>query len=723
MPKPDRAPRKTTKPRDLQPDRSSVPLRARSGAVRHVLVLAGIIAFSFLAYSNSFNGGFVIDSPEIILKDTRVHAATAEHLRGILTGTYWELNPVPLYRPLTTLSYLFNYAILGNADNPTGYHWINFGLHAVNIALVYALGLMIFEQLPLALLLSLLWGIHPVLTESVTNIVGRADLLAGLGVLAGLLAYSKSIESRGAVKAAWLTAAALATAIGVFSKESGIVVIGLVVLYDLAFKRSTSLRSRVPGYAAVLLPCLIYLGVRLTVLQQVPGSTFGFADNPLVGAGFWTARLTATKVIGKYLGVLLWPRLLSGDYSYNAIPLFRWMSGGWEDVKTILALLVCVGAVIVALRNFRRHGRLFFGIGFFFVTLAPASNLVIKIGTIMAERLLYLPAIGFLICAVCGVDWVWKTYLVQRPSRLRTLVAALLVLVAVAAARTYDRNRDWSDESRYWLAAAEAAPGSYKPHLALAFKPYADSGNWPAAVQQIDRAMEILDPIPDRDNVWTAYLDAGGLYRTVGDQLAAKTGRPIHLSEVNPSFWYRKSLSVLLRSERMLHTADEEVRRQHVRRGAAALRLLPGRLYLEEGRTYRRLGDFEKARTAFETGRASESDPDLLEELADVYQRLGNVKAAAGALVEALYVDPGRAALRPKLIDLYLQMDPHGCAVTGNGSARDLNVECPLVHNDICAASGNLAKHYLERGQFNEAAASAQIAVRDFGCPADPAPR
>ena len=50
------------------------------------------------------------------------------------------------YRPLTTLSYLLNYAVLGNCPHPAGYHWVNFALHAVNIALVYLLGLLLFQE-------------------------------------------------------------------------------------------------------------------------------------------------------------------------------------------------------------------------------------------------------------------------------------------------------------------------------------------------------------------------------------------------------------------------------------------------------------------------------------------------------------------------------------------------------------------------------------------------
>jgi hypothetical protein len=57
------------------------------------------------------------------------------------------------------------------------------------------LGLLIFEKAALAWPMAAIWGLHPLLTEAVTNIVGRADLLAAFGVFAGLLCHVKASTS------------------------------------------------------------------------------------------------------------------------------------------------------------------------------------------------------------------------------------------------------------------------------------------------------------------------------------------------------------------------------------------------------------------------------------------------------------------------------------------------------------------------------------------------
>jgi tetratricopeptide (TPR) repeat protein len=673
---------------------------------RHIWVLAAVIGLAFIAYSNSFGGPFLVDNEEIILKDTRVHAVTAAHIREILTGPYWQLKFSGLYRPLANLSFLFNYAVLGNGENSFGYHVLNFGLHAVNVFLVYALGLVVFEAVPLAGLLAALWAVHPVLTESVTNLVGRGDMLGAFGVLAPLLAYIMAMRTSGVRRTAWLLAAAAVAAIGLFSKETAIVAVAILLLYDLSLAPPSPWRSRLPGYAAVALPALAFLGVRAAVFARLNHGGFPFTDNPLVGAGFWTARLTAVKIIGQYLGLLLWPARLSCDYSYNQIPLFAWSPASLESAKAILALAVCIAAAVVAFRVRRTAPRIFFGIGWFFIALSPTSNLVILIGSIMAERFLYLPAIGFLVCVVCGFDALWR----RLPRYRLALGAGASVVLLAGAVRTYDRNADWSDLRRLWTTAAEVAPGSFKPHMVLSGA--VTASGWQSGAAEADRVIAILDPLPDTRSTSEPWRGAGALFRKIGDLSTGKPGEP-----ADPALWYRKSLAALLRAEKIEVTSDKLFRRLNPSRPGGTF--LSAKVYADLGRTYLRLNDLAHARAALEKARALDSDPDLLEDLAGLYRRQGEFHAAAASLIEALAVDPSRARLGGPLVELYGAVDPSGCAVARSSAGPELNVNCPLVHADICRASRNVAVHYDDHGQTDAAASIRRTAAGELGCAAD----
>ncbi|MGA2266966.1 MAG: DUF1736 domain-containing protein, partial [Bryobacteraceae bacterium] len=373
--------KETRKPRRLR--RASQPVAQEDPSFqaaepawrRHAWRMLALWALVLAAYSNSFQAGLVFDNAALISGDARIRAVTPGNLRLILTEEYWPgTSANGLYRPLTTFSYLLNYAVFGNGTRPAGYHWVNLALHAVNVSLVYLLGILVFEAAAPALALAALWGLHPLLTESVTNIVGRADLLAAFGVLAGLLCYLKSATARGRRKLYWVAAMVAAQAVGIFSKENAAVLPGIMLLYDLTWRGRTAWRERAMAYAALAPPLAAFFYLRGRLPMHILAR---FGDNPLITADFWTARLTAIKVIGKYLWLFVWPARLSADYSYNAVPLFGGHPAEWEDAKALIALAVCLGAALLAVRWYRTRKPLFFFLAFFFVALAPTSNVAI----------------------------------------------------------------------------------------------------------------------------------------------------------------------------------------------------------------------------------------------------------------------------------------------------------------------------------------------------------
>jgi hypothetical protein len=214
---------------------------------------------------------------------------------------------------------------------------------------------------------------------------------------------------------------------------------------------------------------------------------------------------------------MIGPARLSGDYSFNEVPL-----SGWGDVGALLALVVCAGTVALAAYWRRKGPVLFFFVAFFFMALLPSSNLLVTIGSIMAERFLYLPALGFAGCAV---------YLLR--GRARWVLAVACVLRAV---RARSRNRDWRDEASLWASATQAAPNSYKVHMAAA-----GGLTLGAARMELNRALGILEPLPDARNLPIAYVNAARFHRDLGD-----VAPPLYREAC-----YRKPLETLQRGERI----------------------------------------------------------------------------------------------------------------------------------------------------------------------------
>jgi tetratricopeptide (TPR) repeat protein len=469
--------------------------------------MLALSALVLAAYSNCFQAGLVFDSSGVILHDARIRAVTPSNLRLISTGSY-NGTAAGLYRPLTTLSYLLNYAVFGNGTHPAGYHWVNLTLHAANVSLVYLLGIVVFGAPAAAFAMAALWGVHPLLTESVTNIVGRADLLAAFGVLTGLLCYTRSTSVSGRGKLLWLAGLMAAQTIGLFSKENAAILPGIMLLYDFTWRRRERWQERAMPYAALLLPFAVYLYARGTLPMHLSASHM---DNPLLAVDFWTARLTAIKVIGKYLWLFVWPARLSPDYSYNAVPVFGWHPAQWEDAKALLALAACLPILLVAIRGYRRLKPVFFFLAFFFVALLPASNLAILIGSIMAERFVYLPLIGLAGCfiaAICALAGQVRRERLQGP---HSVWIALGLLCLACAARTYARNLDWLDDRSLWTSAVNVCPQSAKTHYNLGTALLNVPGQLPGAIAQFQAALRINPDFADaHDNLGQALLQLPG---------------------------------------------------------------------------------------------------------------------------------------------------------------------------------------------------------------------
>jgi len=673
---------------------------------RQWLVVLALSAVTLLAYSNSFSAGFVFDNQGLLLRDPRIREATPQNIGLILHRTYWwPYGESGLYRPITTLTYLFNYSILGNGDQPAGYHWINFLLHAGNVLLVYALALRLVRKSWPAVFVAALWAVHPVLTESVTNMAGRADLLAGMSLLSGFWMYLKSAETQGWRRWAWLAGLMGVTTLGVFSKESAVAILGVIALYELTWWNERRRgRALLLGAIAVWPALGAMWYARSAVFAKLPASRFPFWDNPLAGAGFWTAKLTAIKVMAAYLGLLVWPAHLSCDYSYRQIPL---ATGSPQDWLAWAVVAVVAAAVLLV---FRWNRTVFFVAGLAFVTFLPASNLVFPIGTIMAERFLYLPSIALAVCVVLAL------YAIGRRAGLARLAPVTLCLIVAAfTARTWVRNSDWRDDLTLMTAAAEASPNSYKSHRALAAALYdadATHANIGRVIAETEKCLAILDSIPDWRNNAEAYRQAGGYYLTQGDLLAA----PESLRA------YQRALDLLLRSKAIVSATYEPRTATEPARGYAAPPADPAKLAeLERWISDARLKLKNQPQALEAAAAALELDPlnaETYRQLAAAYLANGRADEAAAALVEGAIVTSDQS-LRQELLSLYRQgLDSKGCATVAGPNGPAINPSCEIVRRHTCAAAAAAIPLYL-RVQRRDLAEQLKDSVsRDFGCPA-----
>jgi tetratricopeptide (TPR) repeat protein len=707
------------KPRPAASQPAPQPVEAKrdfAPRLRSLIIPFALCVITLLAYSNSFHAGFVVDSDYVILRDPRVHAVTIENLNMILNRGYWWLPPEKgLYRPFTTLTYLFNYAVLGNGEQPAGYHSINLLLHSINVLLLYGLALRILKKSWPAAFIAALWAVHPVLTESVTNIIGRADLLAATAVLSGFWMYLKSTESTGWHRAAWLAGLMAVTTVGVFSKESAIVILGVVALYEFSWwKERKQLRGLLLGCSAIAPPFLAWWYLRSQVMAHSMTPVFPFVDNPLVGAHFLTGRLTAIVVLAKYLWLLVWPVNLSWNYYYAQIPLERGTMHDWTAWITIVAVIV------VATMQFKRNRLYFFFAAFAFVTIVPVSNLIILIGTIMAERFLYLPSIGFVACVVLAAY-----ALGQRVGARAFAPAVLCLMITVLGVRTWERNLDWHDNLALMTADVRSSPNSFASHESLATELYlADPShsNIAAVIDEAEKSLAILDPLPDSLNSADVYANAGDYYERKAD-LLSQTGADgkITMSAAGTRADQR-ALQILLRGVSIDKLADEQNRQRDEARGMPETKIPHvGSLLLYQVLclTNLRLGQYQKAYEAAAYARLlAPFQPETYLLMANTLFEENQSEQGGRALMEA-YLIAGDPAVLSSLQQYFRSgLDPTGCSIGQSPNGPFLNNSCEPVHKLICEASSDLNHIDLEAQRPDLADQIKTKRSEEFGCAA-----
>jgi hypothetical protein len=406
---------------------------------------------------------------------------------------------------------------------------------------------------------------------------------------------------------------------------------------------------------------------RALVLSASPPAEFPFVDNPIVGAGFWAGRLTAMEVLGRYLRVALWPVKLSADYSYSEIPL---ASGNLHDWAAWLAV---AAALAVTVPLYRHNRTAFFFVCLGFLNLLPASNLLFPIGTIMAERLLYLPLAGLVAAIVIVIDAAAGELSSFAPMVLFCLIAAAFTV------RTWLRNLDWQDDLTMATASVRTSPGSFKVHRLLAtalFQHDPASAHIDRVVAEANQSLAILGTLPAELNVPGPWNLAAACYLAKGDSLPeADARRP-----------YEEAVRIARRSISIEATSRAAYDRHHGIKSAVPPGAAEGYRILASA--YLRLRQVEQALPPAREARAiNPANVEVYTQIADAYLAQGRGEDAAIALAEGMFVT-GDASLRDDLLKLYQSgVDTNGCAVIPGPRGAALNPGCEIVRRDLCAGT------------------------------------
>ena len=440
MAKPNR--QKEPHPRSAEPaagERAPPVAGPSAGRPLYTMLGTGVVALAAVAvYSNSFSASFHCDDTKVI------------HANPAIRQLWPPWTPMlGTTRPIGTWTFAVNYALHGL--DVRGYHAVNLAIHVV--AGLFLFGVVRrtlgrgrwakrFGQAAgwLALIVAVLWVVHPLQTQAVTYIVQRLESLMGMFYLAALYGFVRAQDARRPWL--WYVASVLAAACAMGTKEVAVTFPLVVLWYDRALVAESwaELFAKRKGYYAAL-ACLGLVCV-VGVLTFQNKEEFHQAHDWL------TYLVNQPAVIGQYLWLCFWPSGQCFDYAWRMRP-FDEIAHWWAAVGG-LVLWTAWGV-------WRCKPWSFLGVWFF--AILSVTSLGAALADVVAEHRMYLPSAAVVTAVVIAVYVGFERWAAAHPAAAFRAGASLLILTLTAAtalgSAAYLRNRVYRDDVSLWQDVVE----------------------------------------------------------------------------------------------------------------------------------------------------------------------------------------------------------------------------------------------------------------------------
>ena len=433
------------------------------GAVT-LAIFSSAIGFDFLNYDDN---AYVYENPAVL------HGISGDGLVYALTT-----GDNATWAPVTWLSFELDSTVLGT--RPSSYHTTNVILHvAAGMFLFFALS-RVLKSLWAATLITGIFLLHPLRTESVAWIAERKDVLFGLFWAAGLLAYSRYVEKPGPARSVLVL---VCFVLGAMSKMMMVTFPFVLLLLDIwPFNRVTldlpGLRTKAWPLIREKIPLFVLMGLVVFLNSRALNKTQTLDE---LGTNISSRLLRVPENYLFYVEKFFWPANRSIIYANEKIHTGVVISG------VLLLLAVSLFTVWKA----RKQPGLLVGWLWFVGTLVPVIGFITFGSFYVADRYSYIPSIGLSLALVVGLE-----PLVRRTPRFQWAIA-LIIMVACAVGTSADLPR-WKNSLTLYDAALAVGPH----HLVY--------NNRGAALLQMGKPAEALEDFDAAIKMKPDYADAYG---------------------------------------------------------------------------------------------------------------------------------------------------------------------------------------------------------------------
>ena len=446
--------KKKKKEKHIHAPRTIKPQRAKRIPV---WIIPAILIITFFAYIPTLSAGFVtLDDGDYVTDNYLLKSFS--NLNAILS------TPVQgNFHPLTMFSLAINYQISGM--NAWSYHVFNLLLHLINCVLVFRLAMMLSRNnIIISLTAAILFAIHPMHVESVAWVSERKDVLYSVFFLAGLISYTKFVDSSSKKQYVWTV---LFLTLSLLSKPAAVIFPLTLFCIDLLKKRKLNLKlliEKIPFFILALI-----FGIITMINQKAVGATGqeSFDIVPKILFGFYGIMMYVLKMIA--------PFSLAVFYPFPPInkPL---------PVEYYIGPVFFIALAVLFYYGLKKERIIAFGILLYLVNLLLVLQFLPVGSAVIAERYTYIPYIGLFFV----VGWLIEKISKANTTRAYSIIFVLAIFFSIF---TFKQAGVWKNGATLWEHTIKTQPSS-KAYANRALLLRRDN-NYPLAIEYYKKAIQL----------------------------------------------------------------------------------------------------------------------------------------------------------------------------------------------------------------------------------------
>ena len=409
-------------------------VKSRPSDVR--LYLLSLLLIVSVVYLPSLKNNFTNwDDKANLLDNLQVKSLSLSNIQWMFSSTVEET-----YVPLTILSFAAEYHFF--KFNPFIYHLDNLLLHLIVTMIIFYLGRQMGLSGRASFFTALIFGVHPMHTETVAWVTERKGLLYSTFFLLAWYSYGRYfLENNKRCYGLSLFFGLLS----ILAKPMAMSLPLILFLYDWFKGRKFNvmlLIEKIPFFLYII--PLAWLTYRLHV--RIPVHDF-------IGSGLtwlWTLTFYIFQFIFPWRLTLLYelPKPLSIlNYPY------------WLSILMVIGLIICF-------KRFHKNRWVTFGFLYYFLSIFYLLRYDAYDHCIVADRYLYLPSLGFCILSGYLIDQGFDKFSLKILNRIyRGIIIGIILLLSF---KSYNQSKIWNGGINLWLHDQKIYPMSFNAYYNLA---------------------------------------------------------------------------------------------------------------------------------------------------------------------------------------------------------------------------------------------------------------